>query len=155
MIDCPRWRVLQLSCGNKREGLLPDCRVGVKESESEDCSSWMPARMATYISELCMSLSIAWQGRLRVSQTAGCMQASGTCLAWPLVHSMDSLASSWLTVKLSPCPCSRSSPAGWIAACLCGHSKCNLLLAHDQARPRMIQHLTSYITDTSKILMVL
>ena len=31
-----------------------------------------------------------------------------------------------LTVKLSPCPCSHSSPAGRIAACLCGHSKCKL-----------------------------
>ena len=46
-----------------------------------------------------------------------------------------------LTVKLSPCPCSHSSLAGRIAAYLCGHSKCNLLLA--QARPRMIQHLSS------------
>ena len=32
---------LQLSRENEREGLLPDCRVGVKESESEDYSSWM------------------------------------------------------------------------------------------------------------------
>ena len=47
-----------------------------------------------------------------------------------------------LTVKLSPCSCSRSSLAGQITACLCGHSKCNLLLA--QACPRMIQHLTSF-----------
>ena len=47
-----------------------------------------------------------------------------------------------LTVKLWPCQCSCSSPAGRIAAaCLCGHFKCNLLLA--QARPRMIQHLSS------------
>ena len=46
-----------------------------------------------------------------------------------------------LTVKLSPCQCSHSSPAGRIAACLCGHPKCNLLLA--QAHPRMIQHLSS------------
>ena len=44
-------------------------------------------------------------------------------------------------MKLSWCPCSHGSLAGRIAACLCGHSKCNLLLA--QARPRMIQHLTS------------
>ena len=29
----------QLSCENKHEGLLPDFRVGVKESESEDYSS--------------------------------------------------------------------------------------------------------------------
>ena len=48
-----------------------------------------------------------------------------------------------LTVKLSPCPYSHSSPAVRIAACLCGHPKCNLLLA--QARPRMIQHLSSQI----------
>ena len=47
-----------------------------------------------------------------------------------------------LTLKLSPCPCSHSCLAGWIAACLCGHSKWDLLLA--QARPRMILHLTSY-----------
>ena len=46
-----------------------------------------------------------------------------------------------LTVKLSPCQCSHSSLAGRIAACLCGHPKCNLLLA--QACPRMIQHLSS------------
>ena len=46
-----------------------------------------------------------------------------------------------LIVKLSPCQCSHSSPAGRIAACLCGHSKCNLLLA--QARLRMIQHVSS------------
>ena len=32
-------RVLPLSRKNKREGLLPDCRVGVKESESEVYSS--------------------------------------------------------------------------------------------------------------------
>ena len=48
-----------------------------------------------------------------------------------------------LTVKLSPCPCSHSSPAGRIAACLCGHPKCSLLLA--QARPRMIQHISSQL----------
>ena len=35
-----------------------------------------------------------------------------------------------LTVKFSPCPCpcSHSSLAGQIVACLCGHFKCNLLL---------------------------
>ena len=49
-----------------------------------------------------------------------------------------------LTVKLSPCPCNHSSPAGQIAACQhvwSSNSKCNVLLA--QARPRMIQNLTS------------
>ena len=41
MIECPRARrrVLQLSRENEREGLLPDCRVDVKESKSEDYSS--------------------------------------------------------------------------------------------------------------------
>ena len=43
-----------------------------------------------------------------------------------------------LTVKLV-CPCSHS--IGRMAACLCGHPICDLLLA--QARPRMIQHLSS------------
>ena len=46
-----------------------------------------------------------------------------------------------LNVKLNPCLCSHTSPAGRIAACLCGHSKCNPLLA--QACPTMIQHLSS------------
>ena len=31
--------VIQLSHENEREGLLPDCGVGVKKSESEDNSS--------------------------------------------------------------------------------------------------------------------
>ena len=77
-----------------------------------------------------------WYASQTVGQH-GCMLASGMCLAWLLIHSTDSLLACGSTVKLSPCPCSL---AGWIAACLCGHSKCNLLLA--QARPRMIQHLT-------------
>ena len=57
-----------------------------------------------------------------------------TRLAWQLIHSMDPLVAHGLTVKLIPCLCSHSSPAGRIAACLCGLSKCNLLLA--QAWPR-------------------
>ena len=36
MIECPRRCVLQLSCENEPEGLLPDSRAGVKESERED-----------------------------------------------------------------------------------------------------------------------
>ena len=99
---------------------------------------------ATYFLNHGMSLTIAWQGRLRVivgQQGHGTALASGTILAWPLIHSMNSLLAHGLTVKLSQSPCSHSSLAGRIAACLCGHSKCNLLLA--QARPRMIQHLTS------------
>ena len=35
MTECPRRYVLQLSRENEREGPLPDCTVGVKESESE------------------------------------------------------------------------------------------------------------------------
>ena len=55
-----------------------------------------------------------------------------------------------LTVKLIPCQCSHSSPPGQIAACLCGHPKCNQLLA--QARPRMIQHLSSiYVLYTLNV----
>ena len=46
---------------------------------------------------------------------------SFVCLAWPLLHSRDPPASSYmyLTVKLSACPYSHSSPAGRIGACLC------------------------------------
>ena len=48
-----------------------------------------------------------------------------------------------LTMKLNPCPCIHSGLAGRTAcACLCGHLKCNLLLA--QAHPRMMQHFSSY-----------
>ena len=35
MIECSRRCVCQLSHENECEGLLPDCRVGVKESKSE------------------------------------------------------------------------------------------------------------------------
>ena len=41
--ECLFRRVPELSRENEREGLLPDCNVGVKESESEDDSSWMLA----------------------------------------------------------------------------------------------------------------
>ena len=52
-------------------------------------------------------------------------------------------------MKLSPCPCSHSSPAGQIAhACLCWHLKCNLLLA--QAGPRMMQHLSNFTEEKSR-----
>ena len=39
MIECPRQCVLQLSCEDKHEGLMPDCRISMKESKSEDASS--------------------------------------------------------------------------------------------------------------------
>ena len=85
-------------------------------------------------------------GRLRVSSWSYSRyvhcRASGACLAWPLIYiGMVPLLAHGLTVKLSPCPCSHSSLVGRIAACLYGHSKCNLLLA--QGCPRMIQHFTS------------
>ena len=68
------------------------------------------------------SLTIAWQGWPSDPgdrQTAGCMLASDMCLAWPLLHiaGIPLLAHS-LTVKLSLCPCSHSSPAGRMATCL-------------------------------------
>ena len=41
-MSCPRRYVLQLgpSHKNEHEGLLPDCRLGVKKSESEDHLPW-------------------------------------------------------------------------------------------------------------------
>ena len=89
------------------------------------------------------SLTIAWQGRLQVT-------VGQQGVHWFQVRSWhDRSYVAWISllahgtiVKLSPCPCSHSSLAGRIGACLWGHSKCNLLLA--QARPRMIQHLTSF-----------
>ena len=101
------------------------------------------ARTATYFLNYGTSLTITvWQGRLRVTtgqQDVCWLQVR----AW---HNCSYIAgvtliAHGLTVKLSPCPCSHSSPARRIAACLCGHSKCNLLLA--QARPRIVQHLSS------------
>ena len=133
---CPRRRI-QLSRESKREGLLPDCRVGVKESESNNYSSWIhwqQARQLTF-----WTMVRVWRSR----DKAGWLQVRAwhdrSYIAWiPLL-------AHGLTVKLSRCPCSDGSLAGQIAACLCGHSKCNLLLA--QARPRMIQHLSSYNSE--------
>ena len=76
---------------NKCEGLLPACRVGVKESESEDYSSWMHWQCARQLTFWTM----IWVWRSRDRRTVGCTLASGTRLAWPLIHSMDSLASLW------------------------------------------------------------
>ena len=136
MMECPCRRVLQQTMSksheNEHEGLLPDYRAGVKESESEDDLSWMHWQNARQLSELwyesddCVTRQVTSDPGDR--QTAGCTLASGARLEWPLIL----LLAHGLTVKLSPC---------WIGACLCGHFKCNLLLAH--ARPRMIQHLSS------------
>ena len=86
--------------------------------------------------------TIMWQGRLRVT-------VGQQGVRWLQVRSWhDRSHIAWiplldhgLTVKLSPCPCSHSSLARRVAARLCGHFKCNLLLT--KARPRMIQHLYS------------
>ena len=78
------WRVLQ----PWEQGLLPDCRVGVKESKNEDDSRWMRWQHTQQLTFWTMvSLTIEWQAW----QAAGCMLASGTRLAWPLIHSRNSL----------------------------------------------------------------
>ena len=108
---------LPLSCENKREGLLSDCRVGVKQIESEDYSSWIHWQYAWKLtSEQWYESETVWQGRLQV--TVG---QQGVC--WLQVRcwhdrSYIPLLPHDLTVKLSPCPCSHSSLAGWMAACL-------------------------------------
>ena len=108
----------------------------------------LAAHTATYFLNHGTSLMIAWQGRLRVTvgqQGVRWLQVHAwhdcSCIAWiPLL-------AHGLTVKLSPCPCSHTIV--WldecnVAACLCGHPKCNMLVA--QAHLRMIQHLTSKVT---------
>ena len=52
--------MIQLSCENEREEFLPDCRVGVKESESKDNSNMnaLAASMATYIMNYGTSLTV-------------------------------------------------------------------------------------------------
>ena len=85
MTEYTRRRVLQLSCENKCEGLLPDCRVGVKESESEDnqveCIGSTHGNLLSdsepwYESDNRMTRQAASDSR-----TAGCTLASGTRLA--------------------------------------------------------------------------
>ena len=87
-----------------------------------------------------------WQTQQGVHWLQVCARRDYSYIAWIL------LQAHCLTVKLSPCTCSHSSLAGQIAAHLCGHSKCNLLVA--QAHPRMIQHLTSYALVHKQITMV-
>ena len=151
MIKCPCRCVPQLSHESECEGLLPDCRIDEKESDSEDDSSWMRWQHTwklTFWSNYGMSLMIMWQGRLWVTDSR--MHGGEVWrLAWPLIHRIPLLAHG-LTVKRSPGPCGHSSLAGQIGACqhvghlcLCGHLKCNLLLTHLQARLRIMQHLSS------------
>ena len=80
MTECPltlHRRVLQLSCENEHEGLLPDCTVGVRVRAKTkliqvECIGSMHGRM---------------QGNLRLRDKAGCkyrtagMLASGARLA--------------------------------------------------------------------------
>ena len=119
------WTSVQLSRENEHEGLLPDCRVSVKQSKSEDYSSWMHWQYAWQLTFWTMvwvwrsrdKAGCEWQSDSRVY--TGFRYAPGMTthiyIAWILllVHN--------LTVKLS-----HSSLAGRIAACLCRHSKCNL-----------------------------
>ena len=58
-----------------------------------------------------------------------------------------------ISCHLNPCQCSHSSLAAQIAACLCGHPNCNLLLA--RARPRMIQHLSSNMFEFCNVIHIL
>ena len=116
MVEFPRWRVLQLSREDEREGLLPDCRVGVKESESEHYPSWMHwqhTRQLTFWTMVQGWCWIAWQAPSD-SRTAGRTLASGTRSYIASILLLDH----GLTVKLRPCPCSHSSLAGQIAACV-------------------------------------
>ena len=116
------------------------------KSESEDDSSWMRWQHVRQLSEIWRVWQLRdkagyeWQGRLWVRGSrmyAGFRYVLGmtahTCRDPPAI-------AHGLTVKLSPCQCSHSL-AGWIAECLCGHPKYNLLLA--QACPKMIQHLST------------
>ena len=69
----------------EREGLLPNCRIGVKDSESEDVRfklNVLAAHMATYFLNYMYGESddcVTGQGMLRV--TGSCTLASGMNLA--------------------------------------------------------------------------
>ena len=129
----------QLSHENECEGVvLPDGALVWKRARAKtiqgDC-------IGSTQSNLLSIKSMLWvyhrymPGRLRVTDSR--MYGGEICfrwaLAWPLIHSRDSLLAHGLTVKLSQCLCSNSSPAGWIAALsacgspTCGHFKWNLL----------------------------
>ena len=134
-MSCPRVLQLSLSRENECGGLLPDCRFGVKESESEDNLSWMRWQHTWQLTFWSMGHGSyelddrTWllQGRLRVTENVwwqGLLQVS----AW---HDRSyiagiSLLAHGLTVKLSPRR----------------HFRCISLPA--QARPRMMQHLSSF-----------
>ena len=129
---------------------LPDCRVSIKESEKEDDSSWMHWQHARQLTFSTM-VSPATDDHVTRQATSDRQQD----IHWFQVRTWHDhsyiagipLLVHGLTVKLSPCQCSHSSTVRWIAACLCVHPKCNLLLA--LARLRMIQHLSSFVNFRS------
>ena len=101
--------VLQLSCENEHEGLLPDCTVGVR----------MRAK-TKFIQVECIG---SMHGSMQATYDCVTRQAAsiGQQVRWLQVHAWhDRSYIAWtpllahgLTVKLSPCPCSHSSLAGW------------------------------------------
>ena len=146
MMECPRRRVLQQTTEQK-----PDCSVAVKESESEDDLSWMHWQHAR---QLCEPMVRVW--RLR--------DKAGYEWSWPMtVRQLDvrwlqvcawhdrsyttgiPLLAHSLTVKLSPCPNSHSSPAGRIAACLWAFQ---MQFATHSGSPQDDSASSKYITST-------
>ena len=110
--QCPHGRILQLSCENEHEGVLPDCRINMKESESKDDFNLnaTAARTTTYFLNYGESDDhVTRQATSDRQQDVRWLQVR----AW---HDRSYTAGAHgLTVKLSPCLCSHSSPAGQIA----------------------------------------
>ena len=108
---------------NEHEGLLPDCRIGVKESESEDNSSWMHWQHAQQLTFWTMVR--VWRSREKaVYKWHWAGQQDVRWLQVRAWHDRSYIAgipllAHGLTVKLSPCECSYSGLAGWIAYHVC------------------------------------
>ena len=106
MTEYTRQHLLQLSCENKREGLLPDCRVGV-ESELQDNSSWMHWQHTWQLTFWTMvrvwrsrdKAGCEWQSDGRVY--TGFRYAPG--MTTHTQHGFPCYIAHGLTVKLSPC----------------------------------------------------
>ena len=121
MTEYTRWCVLQLSHENECEGLLPDCRVGVKERERRRFKlNALAARTTTHFLNHGMSLTIVWQGRLRVTvgqQGVRWLQIRAShdrsYIAW------ISLLAYGLTVELNPYHCSHTDIYVGIANATC------------------------------------
>ena len=113
-VSMPHWRVaipweLEKAWRAATQPILPDCRVGIKESESEDYSSWTHWQ---HVRQLTFPL---WQYEFDIHVTRQAVSESRTAgLRWLQVcawrdHSYIawiSLLGHGLTVKLSPCLCS-------------------------------------------------